>query len=364
MESSPFKTKTVVQVQDSCIELKRNVLSLRDEFRKRLEDSYDNVVETNDCVRNLYDFAKKVDSELLDLCFGEDEYLPRINDMDISLDTVIKGRKHHKVGHLSKDIKDTLRLSEWIVSIAQFKQNPLSEENFDRLMETFSNLEITELVIRYCNDLGEWLLNETPQLKVDNLLSLLNVVNREELEFDSEVRNWLFTRILSHPAVFSDNITSELEVFISTLEFRSAMSEKLCKQCAAEFKRWQDRDRTNVIPIDPYDTEKAVGTLVDDINTFEMGITDSERLLFFEIRSKIERLLIKLAKFDHNGIYVSNVEALEQFIENERERIPRLSEQAASPAITVYDKASSMDALLNNLLSAHNDTKYLSYLAT
>ncbi|CAH02650.1 Golgi transport complex subunit COG1 [Kluyveromyces lactis] len=381
MSASLFREKSVAEVRDISVQLSRDVVKLREEFGKALKSNYQAVVDTNEQIHSLYENIQDLDSDLLQLCFGDEDLLPRMNDTELPSMKVAKrrgsdgtyGRESSFSSSVQKqhleesydfnidEVQNTLKVSSWVVALTKFKRDPSVSDSLDKLLSSFSDLPITGNVLDYCEKLGEWVITEKPSLTLDQYLSLLSLTEESKYQFDSRVHTWLFDQIVQHPDILSGSVSPKVAQFMKTESFREAMSNRLISQYEAELKNWnahKDDEIKEPELIDPYDTDKKTSTLVKDITMYELGLTDSRRILLHDCKEKVSELLVHLKSFTSETQYRQITDKLSQMLEKERIRILE-DNNGDKPSYS----ASNMNTLVDALLLERNNSHYVTYLS-
>lgn len=157
MSASLFREKSVAEVRDISVQLSRDVVKLREEFGKALKSNYQAVVDTNEQIHSLYENIQDLDSDLLQLCFGDEDLLPRMNDTELPSMKVAKrrgsdgtyGRESSFSSSVQKqhleesydfnidEVQNTLKVSSWVVALTKFKRDPSVSDSLDKLAFVF-----------------------------------------------------------------------------------------------------------------------------------------------------------------------------------------------------------------------------------
>ncbi|CDO91724.1 unnamed protein product [Kluyveromyces dobzhanskii CBS 2104] len=382
MSISVFKEKPVAEVRDVSVQLNRDVVRLREEFGKALKSNYQAVIDTNERVHSLYGDIQSLDADLLQLCFSDEDSLPRIKDSEIPLLKIAtrKGRRRSSVvrpnssssaletsiGDSSDfnmdELQKTLKVSLWVVAVTKFEQDPSTMNSLDELLAAFSDLPVTKTVLEYCNRFGEWIVAEKPRLSLDQYLSLLKLSERSEFQFEERIRGWLFEQIVEHPDILSGNVSPTVYQFTQTSGFREAMSNRLISQYEALFKKWikcKDDKATKLKLLNPYDTEKKISALVNEITLYELGLADSKRVLLHECKENMLQLLTHLKVFTSETHHKELSDRLTQLLEEERSTISN-----STKTDNQGDNGSNMNSLVDALLSERTNSHYIQYLSS
>lgn len=363
-----FREKSVAEVRDVSVQLGKDVVVLREEFREQLRSSYEAVIETNEGVHGLYGRMQQLDVRLLQLCFGEEELLPRVSDTGAEgrLESSVEARAQARAesrDYEKQGVEQMLHVGAWVVCLARFRQEPSSSEALAQLVSAFDGLRVDALVLKSCREFGRWIVQEQPLLSLDAYLRLLGLVELEQYRFERETRAWLFGQILAHPDVLSANVSSEVMQFMRTAAFRAAMTQRLVEQCTEELERWAAQDESAAAAaaarqLDPYDTDKSVATLVSDLNLYELGLCDSRRVAFHIVKTNVTAHLAHLHELADEATCKAVSDRLHALVDAERLRLePQTGNTAASRSPL------SMDALVASLMTERNNAHYLEYLA-
>ncbi|KAL2708355.1 hypothetical protein KLU848_3091 [Kluyveromyces marxianus] len=382
---SQFKTKSVTEVRDAAVQLSKDVVRLREEFDNALKGSYQYIIDTNESVKSLYADIQELDSELLHLCFDDEDLLPRITETELKpmqkdygnkrpIENNVENKDTREIvweltSHADFDVNEiheTLRISSWLIALSKFKRDPSVADNLDTLLVAFENLPTSNnrAVSEHCTAFGGWLLDETPKLTLDQYLMLYELMGKEEFNFNKEEKSWLFDQVLSHPDVLSGRVSSRVAEFTKKPIFRQGISQRLISQCEQEFRKWEtnkDGKSDGLIILDPYNTEKRIPNLVHDINLYELGIVDSRRAALHECKVNVTKFLTYLKSFAEKEDYEKMQAKLEKILEEERIKISEMDATEETQEVPEL-KSSDMNSLVNLLMTERSNTRYIQYL--
>lgn len=324
-----FKQKSTIELRDYNLQISLDTVKLKDTFNTKLSETYREILNINGFITHLFDETKKLDSELMNLCFDDGKYkLKKVDDSysnELNINVIHSNNKRTKsLTHTQNPlyIEGLLKLSSFSTSLSKFKMSH-NGFNFKSLMEEFNHIshfkgDINMTIIsKQCSDFESWVLDIQPSLAIDQYIQLYHEIsNFKKFQFSSKIPQWIFAELLNNYKDFLNYESPSVQNFIHNPDFKVKLIEVLNNECEILFKKL-NKDELSDKVFDVLKVSDNISDFITNVDMYCQGIYDEKKVNLKECTTEIIRIRSLLIKFGCKNQVINLTNRLTKILKNE-----------------------------------------------
>ncbi|SCU83021.1 LAFA_0D01310g1_1 [Lachancea sp. 'fantastica'] len=316
-----FREKSVVGVRDYNLNLKQEITRARDTFDKELSKRYTDILAVTDEVEILLQKARLADTSLMDLCF---------NDSKCKLETISEPAKGLSAqlefinGYNSATAEDfgppdeaccTLAVSEWVLAVLEFVQDPGSLKNLDSLVNRFTTLnqvkvpeELYAIIAHKCESLESVILQHNLSLTASHWVRLHELFHADQrapfFKFNEvhAIDDLAFDFLLGNEDYLQRSATEiEVQNFFKTPVYRAKSIERALKLIDDQFQKYDScelTDKQSDLALYGDIDMQSLQLFIENVDSFCKGVIAAKDQ---ELNTLVERVVETIGKLKSAG---------------------------------------------------------------